>query len=281
MGIPDKNTIEKWIVPHLSTGRRGFAPKVPLSEIVTAILYRLKTGCQWRELPVKEFFGDETLTWNSVYHHFNKWSKDGCWRKVWINLLNSNREYLDLSSVEFDGSHTPAKNGGAAVGYQGRKACKTTNALFICDNQGIMLGMSTPQEGRHHDLFQIKELFQEISLILKDADINTDGLFLNADSGFDSAGFRQACGEENIIPNVKSNPRNASAKEEEPYESGIHIFDEELYAGRYVIERSNAWLDAFKVLLVRFEVTVRNWMAWHFLAFTVIFTRKINKLMKV
>ena len=47
-----------------------------------------------------------------------------------INILRENRKYLDLSSVEFDGSHTPAKNGRDAVGYQGRKACKTTKPVI-------------------------------------------------------------------------------------------------------------------------------------------------------
>ena len=93
---------------------------------------------------------------------------------------------MDLSSAELDGSHTPAKNGGDAVGYQGRKACKTTNALFISDNQGVVLGMSTPQEGHmaratSHYLFEIQTLFNEICTILKSASINLDGLFLNAD----------------------------------------------------------------------------------------------------
>ena len=62
-------------------------------------------------------------------------SKTDCWRTIWINILTKNRQFLDMSSVEFDGSHTPAKNGGDAVGYQGRKACNTTNALFMSDNQ--------------------------------------------------------------------------------------------------------------------------------------------------
>ncbi len=44
-----------------------------------------------------------------------------------------------------------------------------------------MLVMSTPQEGQHHDLFQIKELFEEICQLLKEAGIDLDGLFLNAD----------------------------------------------------------------------------------------------------
>lgn len=108
-------------------------------------------------------------------------SKDGCWRKIWINILSQNLKHLDLSSIELDGSHTPAKNGGDAVGYQGRKASNTTNALFLSDSQGIMLGMSTPQEGQHHDLFEIQTLFDEICNILKSAGINLKGLFLNAD----------------------------------------------------------------------------------------------------
>lgn len=277
MGILNKDTIETWILPHLTIGIRGFETTVPLTEVVSAIFYRLKTGCQWRELPTKEFFGNKTLSWNSVYYYFNKWSKAGCWKKIWLNLLRLNLKYLDLSSAEFDGSHTPAKNGGDAVGYQGRKACYTTNSLFMSDNQGVMLAMSTPQEGQHHDLFQIQELFDEICSLLKEAEINLDGLFLNADPGFDSDSFRQACEKENIIPNVKANPRNTSEKEAMPYENGTHIFDDELYKDRSVIEHSNAWIDGFKALLVRFEFSTRNWMALHFMAFLVIFLRKINK----
>ncbi|WP_253271325.1 transposase [Saprospira grandis] len=30
--------------------------KAPLWQIVKAIIYRLKTGCQWRELPIQSFF---------------------------------------------------------------------------------------------------------------------------------------------------------------------------------------------------------------------------------
>ncbi|WP_323699022.1 transposase [Arcicella gelida] len=67
-----KNTIEKWIIPHLSVGSRGFEPTVPLVELVEAIFYRLKTGCQWRELPTKEFFRGTILSWNSVYYRFQK-----------------------------------------------------------------------------------------------------------------------------------------------------------------------------------------------------------------
>ncbi|WP_394351966.1 transposase [Rhodocytophaga rosea] len=161
--------IEKWILPQLTVGSRGFETSVPLSEIVECILYRLKTGCQWRQVPTKAFFSKKILHWNSVYYYFNKWSKADCWKKIWIHILKNNLKYLDLPSIQWtsyilqdwlrDGSHTPCKNGGDAVGYQGRKAINTTNALFISDNQGVMLAMSTPPEGQHHDLFQITYTF--------------------------------------------------------------------------------------------------------------------------
>ena len=61
MGILSRNTIETWIIPHLTVGSRGFDPTVPIHEIIEAILHRLKTGCQWRELPTKQFFSDTIL----------------------------------------------------------------------------------------------------------------------------------------------------------------------------------------------------------------------------
>ena len=143
-----------------------------------------------------------------------------------------------------------------------------------------MLAMSTPQEGQHHDLFEIQTLFNEICAILKQAGISLDGLFLNADPGFDSDLFKEACEKENIIPNVKPNPRNSGNQEPELTPIGTAIFDELLYKDRTVIEHANAWIDGFKALLVRFEFSVRNWMSLHFMAFSVIFLRKINKKRK-
>lgn len=149
MEILSKDRIEQWILPHLIIGKRGFSSEVPLDQIVMLILYRLKTGSQWRQLPVKQFFDQESISWQGVYYYFNRWSKLGCWQKVWTGLLAQNRVHLDLSSIQIDGSHTLAKKGGQAVGFQGRKAGNTTNSLFLADNAGTMLAMATPQQGQH------------------------------------------------------------------------------------------------------------------------------------
>ena len=75
------------------------------------------------------------------------------WKRMWTQLLEMNRSKLDMSSVQLDGSHTPAKRGGQAAAYQGRKKSKTTNALFLTDKQGIPLAVSEPIDGNHNDLF--------------------------------------------------------------------------------------------------------------------------------
>ncbi|MBK8444551.1 MAG: hypothetical protein IPL35_14565 [Sphingobacteriales bacterium] len=178
-----------------------------------------------------------------------------------------------MSNVEFDGSHTPVKRGGQAVGYQGRKACKTSNSLYMSDKQGGMLAMASPQEGQHHDLYQIEALFKEVCAMLKEAGIQLERLFLNADPGF----FNKACEQEGIIANVKPNPSNGTNKNEEPYQGGTHIFDEQLYKNTSVIEHANAWMDSFKALLIRFETSTRNWTSLSLIAFIAIFIRKLIK----
>ena len=81
---------------------------------------------------------------------------------MWTKLLCIHKPELDMSSVQLDGSHTPAKRGGEAVAYQSRKRSKTTNALFLTDKQGIPLAMSAPIDGHHNDLYKINIFFLEM-----------------------------------------------------------------------------------------------------------------------
>lgn len=136
-----------------------------------------------------------------------------------------------------------------------------------------MLGMSTPQEGRHHDLYEIRKLFSELCELLKEAGIEVSGLFLNGDPGFDSEELREIGSEKDIEANIKVNPRNKTSEDDDIV---YRYFDEQLYKRRTVIEHANAWLDSFKALLVRYEVLTKNWMAMHWMAFSVRFLRKFN-----
>ena len=60
----------KKISPLLTSARKTTAPrKLDLYDVFCAMLYLLKTGCQWRALP-KDF-----PKWESVYYYFKIWSE--------------------------------------------------------------------------------------------------------------------------------------------------------------------------------------------------------------
>lgn len=272
MEVLSKDMIQEWIIPHLSKGKRGPKPSVELCEIVQLIFYRLKTGCQWRMLPLGAFLNYKKLKWMGVYYHHYRWVKEGSWKKAWIALLKANRTSLDLSSMQLDGSQTLCKKQGEHIAYHGRRKARTTNALFLADNEGQPLAMATPQAGNHNDLFDIKGLFEEMCNLLQQAGIDLKGVFMNADAGFDAQVVREQCEEKQIEANIAHNDRNKSQSEEQ-----YLYFDEQLYQRRFLIERANAWLDGFKALLVRYEVKIKTWMAEHFMAFSILFIRKILK----
>lgn len=272
--VLDKSTINQAIIPHLSVAKRGFKTKSCLVEIVNSILYKLKTGCQWEFLPVKSLFSGVVLHYKTVFGHFRKWCKDGSWKQAWINLLVDNKSYLDLSSASIDGSHTTALRGGEEVAYQGRKKRKTTNALYLVDHQGLPLAISSPVAGNHHDLYEIETSLAELFEPLNKAGIHLDGLFVNADSGFDSKIFRETCLREGVFPNVDFNYRNGGNNDE------CYLLDELLYKERFAIERTNAWMDSFRTILNRFDFTVSSWKAFNYIAFAVILLKKIKRMKK-
>ena len=89
--VLDKDMIEMEIIPHIPASQQGFAPAVPLAEIVNSILYKLKTDVQWHQLPVKALFEGESLSWQSVYYHYRKWCLNDTWKHCWIKFLSRHK----------------------------------------------------------------------------------------------------------------------------------------------------------------------------------------------
>lgn len=271
--VLNKDMIEFEIIPYLPETKRGFKPKAPLVEIVNCILYKLKTGVQWHLLPVESLFSGEVLHYKTVFGHYRKWCEQNVWKDCWVQLLSKYKFCLDLSSGDLDGSHTTALRGGEEVGYQGRKKRKTTNALYLTDRQGLPLAMSEPVSGNHNDLFDIEVQFEEVIGTLEQANISVNGLFINADAGFDSKVLRDKCEAKGIIANIAENKRNGN-------DDNDYYFDQELYKERYSIERTNAWMDSFRSLLNRFDTTLTSWKGFNFLAFIVIGLKKFTRIKK-
>ncbi|WP_375563358.1 transposase [Bernardetia sp. OM2101] len=64
-----KKFIAENILPYLHQFTKGRRVKVALWRIIQAIVYHLKSGSQWRELPMKHFFRNLSISWNTVYYH--------------------------------------------------------------------------------------------------------------------------------------------------------------------------------------------------------------------
>ena len=60
------------LLPLLEQARRKTKPRtVDLYEVFCAVLYLLRTGCQWRALP------SDFPKWRTVHSYFAKWSEPG------------------------------------------------------------------------------------------------------------------------------------------------------------------------------------------------------------
>src|SRR5512141_1066910 len=76
---PTDLTDEQWakLEPHLPRPhRRGSPRRVDLREIMNALLYLSRTGCQWRLLP------HDLPPWEKVYYYFSQWRDDGTWERI-------------------------------------------------------------------------------------------------------------------------------------------------------------------------------------------------------
>ena len=87
-----ESTIINWIISFLSVGKRGFKSSFDLASVFLLILKRLKAESQWRELPIEVYFEKGEISWQNVYYYFNKWSKDGSFQRIWLNLLSKKKK---------------------------------------------------------------------------------------------------------------------------------------------------------------------------------------------
>ena len=262
------------ILPFVSTAKRGYVSKIALYKIFNYLLYRLHTGCQWAALPIEPDADDPTVTeisWWAVYHHYRKWSRDGSLERVWQHSILVIQSELDLSVLNLDGSHARACKGGEAVAYQTRKRAKTSNILPITDHNGYILATTDIIAGNHNDAFDLKPHLQAAFKAIKRLGLSIVGAFFNADSGFDTQAARKICFNHHIIPNIAENKRNRKYTKL----GRKRLFNAAVYKDRFASERTFAWIDKFRALLMRFDIKKIYFMGSHFLAFTLINLRNV------
>lgn len=90
-------------------------------EILNGIYYVLRSGCSWRMLP------HDLPDWQSVYHYFRKWSKDGTWERINQALNEQLRVQLGKESQPSTGildsqSVKTTEKGGSVVTMEANKS---------------------------------------------------------------------------------------------------------------------------------------------------------------
>jgi transposase len=108
-------------------------------------------------------------------------------------------------------------------------------------------------------LHALKKVAKEVGLDLR-------GAYLNLDGGFDAAHNRQCIVHAGLIPNIPENPRNRK----HPKRGRKRLFNTAIHALRMRVERTFAWEDTCKRLLLRFERIQQRHYGMKLMAYTLL-----------
>ena len=78
----------------LDEERGAGRPSLDDRNFLEAVLWILRTGAPWRDLPTE--FG----SWNTVFNRFDRWSKSGKWNRIFLALaIDTDDEWHSIDST--------------------------------------------------------------------------------------------------------------------------------------------------------------------------------------
>ena len=121
-----------------------------------------------------------------------------------------------------------------------------------------------------HDSRLFDESFANLLEAADDLNLNLNGSYLTLDAGFDSEENRRLIENVGMVPVVKPNLRGT--KDQETIHQRLDEFEKvkEVYKERYKVERSFAWEDKYRKLVIRYERLQATFMGFRYLAFSMI-----------
>lgn len=237
--LPDElwAILEPLLPPVPPPGPKGGRPPVPHRATLTGILFVLKTGIPWEDLPVEMGCGSGMTCWRRL----RDWQADGTWDKIHRELLGRLRgaDKIDWSRALVDSSSVRAAYGGGSTGPSPVDRSKPgSKHHVITDASGVPLTSSVTAANRN-DVTEFAPLYNQLpSVPGKVGRPRRKPDAVQGDAAYDSEPHRQGLrdlGVEPILP-----------------EKGI---DDQSGLGEYrwPVERTLAWFHQNRRLRIRYE----------------------------
>jgi transposase len=272
-GIPTELSLEQFrqfVLPHLTVGRRGPAPKLSLHALFNYILKLLYLGCQWKELPIaKDAEGRPEIHYTRIYGAFRRWQAGGCFDIIFtvVVLRLHQSSLLDVTIIHGDGTTTAAKKGGDNIGFNGHKRIKGDKVVAFCDRNCNVIAPFVAAPGNHSEAPLLRAALPNVMRIARSVGLELQGTIVSLDGGYDCRQNRKAIFNRGMVPNINANPRGRKSAKR----GRKPLFNADIFKERFdTIERVFGWEDKFRRLLLRFERLSQLHYAFKTLAYTMI-----------
>ena len=244
--------------PPAATGR----PRADLRRVLDGIIYRLRSGVQWNQLPTR-FGADST-----VHGWFQRFAADGVLEEIWAAVVGECDE-LDAVSWEWqaaDGVMGKSRFEGGARGPNPTDRAKMgTKKSVLVEQTGGPLGVAI--DGANvHDTKLLARTIDAIVIERPNPEQVTQNLCL--DKGYDNPTGEAASAAAGYVPHI----RRIGEEKRDDWGRKTHP------ARRWVIERTIAWLQKCRALLIRYDKKTTNYLGLIQLACALLWSRRLHHL---
>src|SRR4029077_3469168 len=138
---PSDVTDAQWVLiePHLPVYPGGRPRKTDLRDVVDAVFYLLRTGCQWRYLP-KDFPPRST-----VWRYFDEWRHNGTLDQIHDALRKKVRTqekpYQQRTTASVDSQSVDTTSGGEQRGRDNAQNVDGRKRQIVGDSMGLLLAV--------------------------------------------------------------------------------------------------------------------------------------------